>query len=412
MKGTFYMHNLAGKFFSKKGVALFLATALCLANEAKADMFTLHLQQGAIDETQGFESIIDLFDRYEDGTLDSIISGYNDTQASFGQIDFRGIPMTLAFDDNAVLTFNVPDADINNLTFDGGSQEESFKLLKDWLKDNKDGLMKKILKAGVEKTPYDMVAGNPNSLMATMTDTSFQRAGGGVLGNFVSYISPNASRHSFDFDGDTKDATVYSLPLAKTFKFGDSGYALLFDMPLTYADIEGSVSYAAQLGLGLKIPVVDNNSVKWNLIPAGRVGAIGSEDMLSGGILYSGTLTSDLQMPVGEFTYGLTNMVGYIRDYSLKVDDYEIEYDLQNTVFKNGVSVRWDFADKWALNGSYAYTFYTGSELFIDDYHDTGLALIRKFEKGGFFSGMALVGNYAFGSNDYQAYRVGINLLF
>ena len=82
---------------------------------------------------------------------------------------------------NAVLTFNVPEADINNLTFDGGTQEASFELLKDWLKNNKDGLMKKILKAGVENTPYDMVAGNPNSLMATMTDTSFQRAGGGVV---------------------------------------------------------------------------------------------------------------------------------------------------------------------------------------------------------------------------------------
>ena len=375
-------------------------------------MFTLHLQQGNIEETRGFESVIDLFDRYEDGTLDSIISGYDDTKASFGQIDFRGIPMTLRFDDNAVLTFNVPDADIHNMTFDGGSQEESFQLLKDWLKNNKDGLMKKILKAGVEKTPYDMVAGNPNSLMATMTDNSFQRAGGGVLGNFVSYISPNASQHSFDFDGDTKKAKVYSLPLAKTFNFGNSGYALLFDMPLTYADMDGSVSYAAQLGLGLKIPVINNDKMSWNLIPAGRVGAIGSEDMLSGGILYSGTLTSDLQIPVGNFTYGLTNMVGYIRDYSLKVDDYEIEYDLQNTIFKNGVSVRWDFADKWALNGSYAYTFYSGSELFIDDYHDTGVALVRKFDKGSFFSGMALVGNYAFGSNDYQAYRLGINLLF
>lgn len=405
------MHNRVKKFFNTKNAALVFAT-LCFANTAKADMFTLHLQQGNIEETRGFESVIDLFDRYEDGTLDSIISGYDDTKASFGQIDFRGIPMTLRFDDNAVLTFNVPDADIHNMTFDGGSQEESFQLLKDWLKNNKDGLMKKILKAGVEKTPYDMVAGNPNSLMATMTDNSFQRAGGGVLGNFVSYISPNASQHSFDFDGDTKKAKVYSLPLAKTFNFGNSGYALLFDMPLTYADMDGSVSYAAQLGLGLKIPVINNNKMSWNLIPAGRVGAIGSEDMLSGGILYSGTLTSDLQIPVGNFTYGLTNMVGYIRDYSLKVDDYEIEYDLQNTIFKNGVSVRWDFADKWALNGSYAYTFYSGSELFIDDYHDTGVALVRKFDKGSFFSGMALVGNYAFGSNDYQAYRVGINLLF
>ena len=405
------MHNRVKKFFNTKNAALVFAT-LCFANTAKADMFTLHLQQGNIEETRGFESVIDLFDRYEDGTLDSIISGYDDTKASFGQIDFRGIPMTLRFDDNAVLTFNVPDADIHNMTFDGGSQEESFQLLKDWLKNNKDGLMKKILKAGVEKTPYDMVAGNPNSLMATMTDNSFQRAGGGVLGNFVSYISPNASQHSFDFDGDTKKAKVYSLPLAKTFNFGNSGYALLFDMPLTYADMDGSVSYAVQLGLGLKIPVINNDKMSWNLIPAGRVGAIGSEDMLSGGILYSGTLTSDLQIPVGNFTYGLTNMVGYIRDYSLKVDDYEIEYDLQNTIFKNGVSVRWDFADKWALNGSYAYTFYSGSELFIDDYHDTGVALVRKFDKGSFFSGMALVGNYAFGSNDYQAYRLGINLLF
>lgn len=405
------MHNRVKKFFNTKNAALVFAT-LCFANTAKADMFTLHLQQGNIEETRGFESVIDLFDRYEDGTLDSIISGYDDTKASFGQIDFRGIPMTLRFDDNAVLTFNVPDADIHNMTFDGGSQEESFQRLKDWLKNNKDGLMKKILKAGVEKTPYDMVAGNPNSLMATMTDNSFQRAGGGVLGNFVSYISPNASQHSFDFDGDTKKAKVYSLPLAKTFNFGNSGYALLFDMPLTYADMDGSVSYAAQLGLGLKIPVINNDKMSWNLIPAGRVGAIGSEDMLSGGILYSGTLTSDLQIPVGNFTYGLTNMVGYIRDYSLKVDDYEIEYDLQNTIFKNGVSVRWDFADKWALNGSYAYTFYSGSELFVDEYHDTGVALVRKFDKGSFFSGMALVGNYAFGSNDYQAYRLGINLLF
>ena len=131
------MINNAVKSFNKKGLALVLAT-LCFAHEAKADMFTLHLTQGNIDETRGFTSIIDLFDRYEDGSLDAIINGYDDTAASVGQIDFRGIPMTLRFDDNAVLTFNVPEADINNLTFDGGTQEASFELLKDWLKNNKD----------------------------------------------------------------------------------------------------------------------------------------------------------------------------------------------------------------------------------------------------------------------------------
>ena len=54
------MSHSAGKSFSKKGLVLVFA-ALSLANEAKADMFTLHLEQGSIDETRSFESIIDLF---------------------------------------------------------------------------------------------------------------------------------------------------------------------------------------------------------------------------------------------------------------------------------------------------------------------------------------------------------------
>ena len=300
---------------------------------------------------------------------------------------------------------------------DDGTQENSFKKLKDYLKTNKDDLLKKVLKASVKETPFDAVAGSPTSMMAMMTDASFQHAGGGVLGNFVSYLSPNASRHHFKVDNgsgskENKTADVFSLPLAKTFKFGESGWALMFDMPLTYADLDGSKSYAGQLGLGLKVPLVQANHFKWDIVPAGRVGAIGSKDMISGGLLYSGSLTSNMQIPMGPVTISMTNMGGYIRDFSVKVADYEVDYDLENWVYKNGVQLRFDLSKDWAINTAYSYTFYTGSDLFIDKYHDVGASLIYKFSEGSFFSGVGLTGNYTFDGDDYYAYRAGIDILF
>ena len=392
---------------------LLMATALSMiAVTADAKLFTVHVKQGlSLDETRGFDSVIDVFDHYEDG-LSTIFSTYSTTTASQTTLDFRGIMMNLDFDDDplATLTFKVDSLGIKE-QFKGGSQEASFALFKDYLKNNKDGLLKRILKASVADTPYDMVAGNPNSLMATMADDTFQRGGGGILGNFVSYLSPDASTHYFKFRGDDKKATVYSLPMGKTFRFSN-GSALMFDMPISYTDLDGSKSYQAQFGMGYMFPVINNEKFKWNLTPSARAGAVGSKDMLSGGLLYSGNLTSNVKVPVGSWTYGMTNMVGYIRDFSVKVAGYEVEYDLQNTVFKNGLSVDYAINDKWNVGSSYNYTFYTGTELFIEDYHDVNFALSRKFREGSYFSGIAFVGNYSFDGDDYYAYRIGVNFLF
>lgn len=382
---------------------LFLLICLALAGRAHADLFNLTLTQGST-VSRGYNSVIDLFDDYDNGRLDKIISTYNPAAASQGAVNFRGIAMNLDFDASYKLTFKVSSLGINK-EFDGGSQKASFRLFKDYLKANKDDLLGKILRASVESTPFDAVAGNPNSLMSVMSDASFSRAGGNPLGSVVGYLSPSAAHHTFSFQGKDVDATTFSLPIGATFELGDGGWALLWDMPLTYTDIDGSVSYMAQMGLGLKVPVAKY----WDLIPAVRVGAVGSEDMLSGGILYNGSLTSDISVPVGKWTIGMTNMFGVIRDYSVKVDDYEVEYDLQNEVYKNGVHARYDFSKKYAVGGSYAYTFYTGSDLYIDKYHEVELSLLRRLDT--FFSGVALVGNYTFGT-DYKAYRLGVDFLF
>lgn len=386
-----------------------LVLFLLVFNYAKADLFTLHVEQGSINETKSFTSILDLFDKYENGELDTIINGYNKMAPATGSINFRGIMMYLDFDAGNNLTLKVPNIDID-MTFNSidGTQESSFDALTDYLKANQDDLLKKILNATVSETPYDLVAGNPNSMMSMMVNSSYNIAQNNLYGAMVSYLSPNASKHNFSFQGEDVSATVLSLPLGYSFNFGDSGWALVLDMPLTYMDIDGSVSYAAQLGLSLNIPCTSY----WNLVVSGRAGAIGSEDMLSGGALFGGSVASNLKVPVEKWEFGMTNLAGIIKDFSLKVADYEIEYDLQNYAFKNGLSVAYNFTDKYSTMLEYNYTFYTGDDLFIDKYNEITFYLTRLFEKGSFVEGISLVGNYTFDGDIYKAYRIGFNILF
>lgn len=56
----------------------------------------------------------------------------------------------------------------------------------------------------------------------------------------------------------------------------------------------------------------------------------------------------------------------------------------QNQVYKNGVHMRYDFNDKYAVGAAYDYTFSTGDKMYIGSYHYMELSSIRKTE--GFIS--------------------------
>ena len=366
------------------------------------------MEQDSINETRSFDSILDLFKQYEDGKLDSIISGYRMDLASTGTINFRGVDIKIEFDNSGNLKFSVESLGIIDKPFNGGSQEDSFKLLTDYLKENKDGLLKRILKNTIEYTPYDLVAGNPNSLMANMVDNSYSINTRYSFNSVASYLSPSASKHTIKFGGEEKNISMLSLPLGYSFTFGkNKDWGLIFDLPLSYMDVDGSKSYSLQTGLSFVIPI----SKHWKLTPSARAGAIGSEDMLSGGVLYAGSLTSSLTIPINKFSIEIVNTAGIIKDYSLEVGEYEIEYDLKNNFFKNGLVVRYDLAKNYVFGVNYSNTFFTGSELYVDSYNDIGFSLTRKRGKDKFITAIALVGNYTFGDN-YNAYRLGFDILF
>lgn len=400
-----------------KNIAFLLAF---IPLSAKADLFSITLTQNGQATTKGFTSVMDIFDQYEDGTLDTILAGYNTSDPAEGVLDFRGIRMELNYTNGGSLgkqlIFNVPAIGINNLTFEGTTQEQAFDAFKEYLKTNQDDLLTKILKESVSHTPYDAVAGNPSSLMAQMTDIAFSNPTlnvteralvSGQSGGFV-ILSPSGGSHKIKGeDGVERTATTLNLPLGYTFKF-DNNWALGIDMPLSYIDLDGSVTYAAQLGLSLQMPLYKD---KWLLTASGRIGATASEDTLSGGFLYMASLTSSYTFNVKETSVTIINMYGHVQDYTLDVKGYDIEYGLKNDVFKNGIAVKQQLSSKTALTVFGYDTRYSGSDLYIDAYDELGLSFTKYFSGDSFFTGIDITASYTFGDN-YKAYRAGLAFLF
>lgn len=380
----------------------------------RADLFSITLSQGGNSTTKGYKSVMDIFDAYEDGRLYTILYGYDSAQAANGVLDFRGIRMELDYGATGALSFKIGALGVSEY-FDYGSQEASFRAFKEYLKTNQNDLLTRILKESVANTPYDAVAGNPSSLMAQMTDIAFSNptlaasnaaAAAGQSGGFI-LLSPSAGSHRIKGeDGVERTATTINLPLGYTFRFKND-WALGIDVPLSYIDLDGSVTYAAQVGASLQIPVMK----KWFLTPSVRVGATASEDSLSGGVLYMASIASSYTIDIHKTSVTILNMFGHIRDYTLDVKGYDIEYGLRNNVFKNGLAVRQQLSEKTAVTVFGYDTRYTGSDLYIDYYDEVGIGLSRSFSKRNVFTGMGMTASYTFGNN-YKAYKIGMNFQF
>ena len=399
-------------------IKLLFAFILLCPMTAKADLFTLTLTQpGVGTATKQFTSVMDIFDSYNDGRLDSILANYNKNNAATGTLNFRGITMIFDYTAGKILNFRVASLGIDQSFGDGSSQEQAFKAFKEYLKANRNNLLTRILKESVSNTPYDSIAGNPSSLMSQMTDMAFSnptlnatehavmssQSGGFVL------LSPSGGQHKIKgADGVERTATTINLPLGYTFKF-QNNWALGIDLPLSYIDMDGSKTYAAQLGVSLQIPLYED---KWLLTVSGRAGATASEDSLSGGLLYMASATSRFTQSLGEDTaLTMVNMFGMIKDYTLDVKGYDIEYGLKNNAFKNGLELRQKLSEKTALTVFGYDTRYTGSDLYVDAYDEVGIRFTKYFSKDSFFTGIDLSASYTFGDH-YKAYNAGLSFLF
>lgn len=390
--------------------------SVLLPFSANADMFELTLTQNSNSVTKGFKSATDIFDKYKNGELNTILAGYDPTQNATGKLDFRGIEMRLNYTANK-LQFVVPSIGVDQTFGDGTSQTEAFNDFKNYLEKNKDGLLSKILKESVTNTPFDAVAGTPSSLMGQMADAAFFNpvldsasrilVSGTNDGTFVA--APHATVHRLTgTDKKKKSSAAVALPLGYAYKF-DNDWAIAVDVPLTYIDTDGSSAYAVQAGLSVQIPLYKD---KWTVTAAGRAGATASSDMLSGGILYMGSATSNLSFDLtGTTRLTITNMYARVQDYKAKTGDFEIDYDLRNNVLKNGAAIRQTIGTDYALTVFGYNTKYTGSKLYIDEYNEGGFRLTKFLSGKTAVAGWDVMFSAAKGDN-YEAFRAAVSLLF
>ena len=377
---------------------------------------------GGATETRQYNAIEDIIESVKSENLQAIFPTYNDNSSINITLDIRGLAATVTADPNSpALVFAVPSID-ETRTFTGGTRDESQDLLQDYLESNQDGLLKKILQKLAAESAIDPVAGNPNSLLANMGAADFAMGvdfatGGGALEEVRASAS---SENSFGiglrfgrYSAGGFDQDVYSLPLSYTFRFeSDPRKQLLFDLPLSYSSTEGGKSYGASLGIGYRHPISDD----WSLTPSIRAGAVGSVDLGSAAIVYSGSLTSNYNLYWDDIKISIGNMGGYYKTTSVDAGDFSVDYDLTNGMFKNGVGFEGPvnftiFGNPTSWQFSVAHTFFTGDALYVDSYFDFAFSFGTRATSST-WDKIRMGVTYTAGNNNFSGFQVNFGYTF
>ena len=357
--------------------------------------FSLTLTVGDTTDSWGFTSIEDLFDATLPSDWRNLDVGYTDDSAAVAVLNVRGLTAMASFDAfSNTLVFDIDSLGIHEEFGDFATRDENQEDFEDWIESNGDGILTQMLQKLVETTPNDPVAGNPNSHMARLARASFaQGTDVGINVGSTSVRSASEAQQnqfriaalnygSFDAGSLTQDTIV--LPISYTKYMSDPRRQLKIDVPIMWMDTSGSDSYALSIGVGYRLPVTND----WSLTPGIRVGAAGSIDLGAAAISYSGSLTSNVNLYSGEsLKWSIGNMIGYMATNEIDAGDYEVDYDLQNPMTKNGIALEGPlggsmFGEPATWKVSVANTYIFGDDWYIDNFNDAAISFGTR-KRGG-----------------------------
>lgn len=367
---------------------LVLASAIALAAvPAQAALFEINLTNQTTNQTLSFA-----FNKAEDA-LDVVDIDFIREQWGTGfsgpaiaDIKFRGVPIRLTFaDDGKDLRLIIPSLGINE-HFTSATADEALDQLKDFLViASRSGreILTEINKAAVANTGFDPVAGNPNSLMATMVGTIHGLTNTSITGTNQQDIDNQwdlGIRYGSQTVAGNEITSIY-LPLAYTFKLDAfPGHRLQFRMPISHTEINSETNnYSLQLGFGWTIPLIDGLETT----PAIDYGIAGSGELMTAGILRALSLTTRFDFSLLGQNFTLTNSLAKIDSVRFEYEDededtgitdvYVIDYDLSNKAMTNGVA--WHVALPWKL-ATQVYlrdTRFYGDTLYSEQNNELGV---------------------------------------
>jgi hypothetical protein len=321
--------------------------------------------------SRGFTSVEQLLDAPYTSSLRGIVPSYTENSPASARLDIRGAPALASFAANSpALRVQIPASNLDR-TFQGATREESVRLLQRYLEGSEgEATRNAILRSAVRSSPIDPVAGGPNSALTQLGVSDFNRA----------LQSPGGDRTGFgigarigSFSAAGYDSRNVTIPMDASWRVTERD-TLSLEVPLAYTDSNGAASYSGNVGLLYRRQVTSN----WAMQLSGRLGAAGSVDLGSGSGVYSFGAVSTLRLPIGEnWRVNIINSITYVSTIPSAIGRYAVDYDVANTIFRNGVVVSRDLPFSWmgydfAVSGFAVDTRFAGSPVFVRNFQEFG----------------------------------------
>lgn len=287
------------------------------------------------------------------------------------RLDVRGLPVILSFaQGSSALFFTVPSLGITE-TFNGGTRDASTDLYENYLKQEGEEILRELLRV----SPVDPLAGNPASLQSQMVATAYGAGVDPVYDTLEPGSSFGIGARFGRYNLDQFAQNVFTLPVEYSYTFSNYD-KLIVSAPLTYMEVEGAASYRGNLALSYKKNIFGN----WALTPSLGYGIVGSDSLTSLGQIFASALTSDLMLFHNEkYQLSMGNMVGYYWSLPTDMGDYSVDYDLENTIVRNGLLLSMPLPKQiwgraFSLDMYVTDTRFFGDAIYSDNFQEIGIS--------------------------------------
>jgi hypothetical protein len=352
-----------------KRLALLAPIALVCASAHAQNLFQINANGSTTTVNTGGSSLLGLVDNLSNNSQQfSALQNKSFT----ANVNYVGIPSAITFGQSfdttgdRLLNVQVPSTGLNK-TFNSANGSLSTQI-QNYLKH--DGLAQLTeFQANVGKlSPAGIVDGNPLAATALLQDVGFQE-----FGLHSDPFNINGTRFTTDgghivnriwaeggvLDGGGVTGSYVNLTIATEIYFNDF-IGLTFTTPLRYQTLHSADIFMGGevIGVPLQIIPAKGGPFSWQITPALHGGAVGSQDLVSGGILYGAQANSSLSYNIDGFTFTLADQAGYYHGANLDIDGYNFNTPLNQWLFKNGLQASKSFGN-FFIDASGSWTDFT-----------------------------------------------------
>jgi hypothetical protein len=363
------------------------------------------------------------------------------TNASLS-LSYGGVPNAITIDKNpantfATLTFINKNGTRTTRTFDttaaAANGRSLQRLIEDYLKKDGAGDLKTFSQAIDARSVVGVSDGNPNAGTARMADAVYSRFGRfnrqSIMAVPTAPTDPNdpstAGLEAADFQlrlgvgGYTYDVNGFSgqsigLNLSADWTFTPR-VGLTLGSYVAYNSADSADVYHVGFYLGVPVrPVLgtDSQPWTWEVTPSVAVGASGSQDELSGGILYGFAGTSLLRyQATPRLAFELSDQIGYYTGTAVGLASLRVDPGVDQWILKNGLEAQYSVGERgWYLYGGASYTNFLNAAA-IKDYVTPSVGVGWRKSPYGTNIEFGFLGDFGDGYSGYGG-RFSVNFVF